>query len=63
MVEVRNRQDNTAAVPDGVILNAAKLAFIVCAFQNRGSYLFPIRGVTPAIFRLYRHLPLLKTEY
>lgn len=56
MVEVRNRQNDAAAVSDGVVLYAAELAFVVCAFQNRGSYLFPIRGVPPAIFRLYRHL-------
>ena len=55
MIEVRNRQNDAAAVPDGVVLYAAKLAFVVCAFQNRGSYLFPIRGVPPAIFRFYRH--------
>ena len=47
MVEVRNRQnDATAIFSYGIIFNAAKLAFVARTFQNLGSYLFPIRGVS-----------------
>jgi len=62
MVEVRNSEHHLHRLASllvhevGVIFLTAELAAIMSTLKNRGSYLFPILGVSVFVFWFNRHI-------
>lgn len=57
MVEVRNSQHDPAPVlSDGIVLNPAELAAVICPFKDACAYLLPVLRVSRFIFWFNRHI-------
>ena len=57
MVEVRNSQHDPAPVlSDGIVLNPAELAAVICPFKNACADLLPVLGISGFIFWFNRHI-------